>query len=298
MIDQRALAQPGLGRQAGTATAVKRRARTTTVLAYLVLAVVCIFNLLPFVFMLFTSLKTDQEAYAIPPTFWPEKATLDAYAQILVWSDFPRYFLNSTIVSLGTAILSTILGALAGYGFSRFNFRGRGSYMGLILATQLLPGVLLVGPYFKLLSAVGLYNTHLGLVLAFTTITLPFSTWMLKGFIDTVPEEMDQAALVDGCTAFGAFLRVVLPVIVPGMVATIVFAFLLAWGDLLWALVLTSSDDMAMVTLGLSRLVTQFRIIWPQLMAGSIIASIPCMVLYLALQSYLVKGLTAGAVKE
>jgi multiple sugar transport system permease protein len=281
-----------------TTTVTKRRMRTTTVLAYLILIWVCLFNLLPFVFMLFTSLKTDQEAYAIPPTFWPKRATLDAYTQIIVWSDFPRYFLNSTIVSLGTALISTVLGALAGYGFSRFNFRGRGSYMGLILATQMLPGVLLVGPYFKLLSAVGLYNTYLGLILAFTTITLPFSVWMMKGFIDTVPEEMDQAALVDGCTPLGAFVRIVLPVIGPGMVATIVFAFLLAWGDLLWALVLTSSDDMAMVTLGLSRLVTQFRVIWPQLMAGSMIASVPCMVLYLTLQNYLVKGLTAGAVKE
>jgi multiple sugar transport system permease protein len=281
-----------------TTTVTKRRMRTTTVLAYLILIGVCLFNLLPFVFMLFTSLKTDQEAYAIPPTFWPKRATLDAYTQIIVWSDFPRYFLNSTIVSLGTALLSTVLGALAGYGFSRFNFRGRGSYMGLILATQMLPGVLLVGPYFKLLSAVGLYNTYLGLILAFTTITLPFSVWMMKGFVDTVPEELDHAALVDGCTPLGAFVRVVLPVIGPGMVATIVFAFLLAWGDLLWALVLTSSDDMIMVTLGLSRLVTQFRVIWPQLMAGSVIASVPCMVLYLALQNYLVKGLTAGAVKE
>lgn len=298
MIGQRGLSQPWQRQRARTTTAVRRQVRTTKALAYLILIVVSVFNLLPFVFMLSTSLKTDQEAYAIPPTFWPANPTLDAYAQILVWSDFPRYFMNSTIVSLGTALLSTVLGALAGYGFSRFNFRGRGSFMGLVLATQLLPGVLLVGPYFKLLSAVGLYNTHLGLILAFTTITLPFSAWMLKGFIDTVPEEMDQAALVDGCTSFGAFMRVVLPVIVPGMVATIVFAFLLAWGDLLWALVLTSGDEMAMVTLGLSRLVTQFRIIWPQLMAGSIIASIPCMVLYLALQNYLVKGLTAGAVKE
>ena len=281
-----------------TTTVTKRRMQTTTVLAYLILIGVCLFNLLPFVFMLFTSLKTDQEAYAIPPTFWPKRATLDAYTQIIVWSDFPRYFLNSTIVSLGTALLSTVLGALAGYGFSRFDFRGRGSYMGLILATQMLPGVLLVGPYFKLLSAVGLYDTYLGLILAFTTITLPFSVWMMKGFVDTVPEELDHAALVDGCTPLGAFVRVVLPVIGPGMVATIVFAFLLAWGDLLWALVLTSSDDMAMVTLGLSRLVTQFRVIWPQLMAGSVIASVPCMVLYLTLQNYLVKGLTAGAVKE
>ena len=271
---------------ARTAPVTRRRVRLSTVLVYLILIGICVFNLLPFAFMLATSLKTDQEAYAIPPTFWPEKPTIDAYAQVIVWSYFPRYFLNSTIVSLGTALLSTVLGALAGYGFSRYNFRGRGTYMGLVLATQMLPGVLLVGPYFKLLSAVGLYNSYLGLILAFTTITLPFSVWMMKGFIDTVPEEMDQAALVDGCTPLSAFVRVVMPVIGPGMVATIVFAFLLAWGDLLWALVLTSGDDMAMVTLGLSRLVTQFRIIWPQLMAGSIIASVPCMVLYLSLQNY------------
>ncbi len=148
-----------------------------------------------------------------------------------------------------------------------------------------------------MLARLGLYNTYPGLILAFTTITLPFSTWMLKGFTDTVPQELDQAALVDGCTRLGAYARVILPVIVPGMIATMIFAFLLAWGDLLWALVLTSGDDMATVTLGLSRLVTQFRIIWPQLMAGSVVAAFPPVVLYLVLQRYLVAGLTGGALK-
>jgi multiple sugar transport system permease protein len=161
----------------------------------------------------------------------------------------------------------------------------------------MLPGVLLVGPYFKMLVKIKLYNTYLGLILAFTTLTLPFSAWMLTGFIDTVPHELDEAALIDGCTRIRAFLKVVFPLITPGMVATLIFAFLLAWGDLLWVLCLTSTDSMATITLGLSRLVTQFRIIWPQLMAGSVIAAIPPMVLYLILQNYLVKGLTGGAVK-
>ena len=161
----------------------------------------------------------------------------------------------------------------------------------------MLPVVLLVGPYFKMLAKFGLYNTYPGLILAFTTITLPFSTWMLKGFMDTVPEELDQAAMVDGCTRVGAYARVIMPVIAPGLVATTVFAFLLAWGDLLWVLVLTSGEDMATVTLGLSRLVTQFRIIWPQLMAGSVVAALPPIVLYLFLQRYLIAGLTGGAVK-
>lgn len=264
---------------------------------YLILVFVCLYNLIPFVWMFSTSIKTDKEAYKIPPTLFPQQPTLKSYNQIIIWTSFPRYFLNSTIISLGTASLSTFIGSLAGYGFSRFNFRGRTSLIGIILATQMLPGVLLVGPYFKMLVKIGLYNTYPGLILAFTSITLPFSTWMLKGFIDTVPEELDQAARVDGCSTLGTYFRIILPVITPGMVATMIFAFLLAWGDLLWVLVLTSGESMATVTLGLSRLVTQFRIIWPQLMAGSVIATLPPLILYILLQNYLVKGLTAGAVK-
>jgi len=277
---------------------MKGRRRHGALIVYLFLALVCLYNIVPFVWMVFTSLKTDKEAYAIPPTLWPQKPTSEAYTQVLLWTNFPRYFLNSTVISLGSALLSTLIGSLAGYGFSRFVFRGRATLIGIILASQMLPGVLLVGPYFKMLAKIGLYNTYPGIILAFTTITLPFSTWMLKGYIDTVPEELDQAALIDGCTRLGAYLRVVLPVIAPGMVATMIFAFLLAWGDLLWVLVLTSGDKMATVTLGLSRLVTQFRIIWPQLMAGSVVGALPPVILYLVLQNYLVEGLTAGAVKE
>ena len=277
---------------------MKRRLRPTTVMAYVILCLVLLYTLTPFLWMIFTSLKTDKEAVAIPSTLWPKEPTLEAYIQILIWGNFPIWFMNSTIISLGTALLSTLIGSFAGYGFSRFSFRGRATLIGVILASQMLPGVLLVGPYFKMLSTVELYNTYPGLILAFTAITLPFSTWMLKGFIDSVPEELDDAALIDGCGPLGAYLKVILPLIAPGMVATVIFAFLLAWGDLLWVLVLTSGEKMTTVTLGLTRLVTQFRIIWPQLMAGSTVGALPPLILYLLLQNYLVEGLTAGAVKE
>jgi multiple sugar transport system permease protein len=276
----------------------RRRPKLGILFAYVILGLVLLYTITPFLWMIFTSLKTDKEAVSIPPTLWPKEPTLDAYIQILIWGNFPIWFLNSTIISLGTALFSTAIGSFAGYGFSRFGFRGRATLIGLILASQMLPGVLLVGPYFKMLSTVGLYNTYPGLILAFTAITLPFSTWMLKGFIDSVPEELDDAALIDGCTPLGAYLKVIVPLIAPGMVATVIFAFLLAWGDLLWVLVLTSGEKMTTVTLGLTRLVTQFRIIWPQLMAGSMVGALPPLVLYLLLQSYLVEGLTAGAVKE
>lgn len=275
-----------------------RRRRIGAIVAYTVLAVVLLYTLTPYVWMVVTSLKSDSEAVTIPPTLWPKDLTLDAYWQILVWGDFFRWFLNSMIISLGTSALSTFVGSFAAYGFSRFKFRGRTGLMAVILSSQMLPGVLLVGPYFKVLTTVGLYNTYLGLILAFTSITLPFSAWMLKGFMDTVPKELDDAAKIDGCTSIQAYFRVILPLITPGMVATVVYAFLLSWGDLLWVLVLTSGEGMTTVTLGLTRLVTQFRIVWPQLMAGSLVGSVPPMVLYLFLQNYLVQGLTAGAVKQ
>jgi len=262
------------------------------------LILVSIYALLPFIWMLSTSLKTEAEAFRVPPTWIPIKSTLDAYVSMWTKKNFGIYFLNSTVISLATAVLSTFFGALAGYGFSRFVFKGRKFLIGFFLATQMLPGVLLVGPYFKILSKFGLYDTRTGLVIAFLTICLPFSTWMMKGFIDRVPDALDQAALVDGCSRLGVFFRVILPISAPGMVATIIFAFLLAWGDLLWVICLTSTESMVTVTLGIARTVGEFQIIWPMLMAGALMGGMPAIILYLLLQRLLVQGLTAGAVKE
>jgi multiple sugar transport system permease protein len=267
-------------------------------LIWVFLILVCIYCLIPFAWMLSTSLKTEAEAFRMPPTWIPLEITADSYIGIWVRKNFGIYFFNSTVISLATAVLSTFFGALAGYGFSRFFFKGRRFLIGFFLATQMLPGVLLVGPYFKILSKVGLYDTRTGLIIAFLTICLPFSTWMMKGFIDKVPEELDQSAMVDGCSRLGIFFKIVLPIVAPGMVATILFAFLLAWGDLLWALCLTSSESMITVTLGIARTVGEFRIIWPMLMAGSLVGGMPAILLYIFLQRLLVQGLTAGAVKE
>ena len=270
----------------------------TKTIIWIFLIAVCIFCLIPFAWMLSTSLKTETEAFRIPPTWLPLQLTVDSYIGIWLRKNFATYFINSTIISLATAVLSTFFGAFAGYGFSRFFFRGRRLLIGFFLATQMLPGVLLVGPYFKILSRVGLYDTRSGLIIAFLTICLPFSTWMMKGFIDKVPQELDQSAMVDGCSRVGVFFKIVLPIVAPGMVATILFAFLLAWGDLLWALCLTSSEKMITVTLGIARTVGEFRIIWPMLMAGSLVGGMPAILLYIFLQRLLVQGLTAGAVKE
>jgi len=274
---------------------VRRGAGTALATAALVL--LSLYVLFPFGWMLVTALKTEQEALRIPSTWWPHQPTLDAFVVMWTRKNYALYFFNSTVISLSTAVLSSAVGALAAYGFSRFPLRAGTFLMGFILTTQMLPGVLLVGPYFRMLSALGLYDTRTGLVIAFLTICLPFATWMMKGFIDSVPRELDEAARVDGCGWLGIFLRVVLPLSLPGLVATTLFAFLLAWGDLLWVSTLTHSESMVTVTLAIARTVQEFYVNWPELMAGALIGGLPSIVLYLALQRWFVQGLTAGAVK-
>jgi len=265
---------------------------------YLALIVMAIYNLVPFFWMATSSLKTDYEVIDYPATILPRVVTFGAYSRMWVQEKFVRYFINSLIVSISTAAFSSLVGAFAAYGFSRFFFRGRNTLMTIFLASQMIPGVLLVGPYFKMISYVELYNTLLGLILSQTTITLPFSIWMLKGFVDTVPIEIDQAAMVDGASRTRTFLMVVLPNILPGLVATIIFAFLLSWGDLLWALCLISEQSKQTMTLGITQLVGQFRVQWSEIMAATMITTIVPAVLYLMLQNFLVKGFTEGAVKQ
>jgi multiple sugar transport system permease protein len=265
---------------------------------YAALAMMAVYNLLPFFWMATSALKSEIEVVSYPATLWPREITFAAYSKIWLQEGFVRYFANSLIVSLSTAGLSSLVGVFAAYGFSRFGFRGRNALMTAFLATQMIPGVLLVGPYFKLLSLVNLYDTLLGLVLAQTSITLPFSVWMLKGYLDTVPMEIDQAAMMDGATRLQTLILTILPNVLPGLVATMIFAFLLAWGDLLWALCLINDPSRMTMTLGIAQLVGQFRVAWSEIMAATMIATIIPAAFYLFLQAYLIKGFTESAVKE
>jgi len=268
------------------------------VFVYAALIFMLLFNLIPFFWMTSSSLKSDFEVIDYPPTILPKQVTFGAYTRMWTQEQFFKYFINSTIVSSTTAFLSSLFGVFAAYGFSRFSFRGRTPLITIFLASQMIPGVLLVGPYFKMLSYVGLYDTLTGLILSQTTITLPFSIWMLKGYVDTVPDEIDQAAMVDGASRLRICLTVVLPNILPGLVATIIFAFLLSWGDLLWALCLISDQTKQTMTLGITQLVGQFRVQWSEIMAATVIVTIVPATLYLMLQRYLIKGFTEGAVKQ
>jgi ABC-type glycerol-3-phosphate transport system permease component len=278
-------------------TSNQQERRLDAVMSYSLLTVSALFALLPVVWMLSTSLKSESEALSLPIHWIPQQPTVGAYVEMWTLKPFAIYFWNSIVVSGVTAALSTIVGGLAGYGFSRFHFRGRTSLLAFFLATQMISGVLVIGPYFRILAAVELYNTLTGLVIAYVTICLPFAAWMSKGYFDSIPKELDEAGLVDGASRLQIFLRIICPIAVPGTVSTLLFAFLLAWQDLLWALCLISIDEKRTVTLGVAFSVGEFIIKWPMLTAASLIGSLPTIILYLFLQRYYVEGLARGAVK-
>jgi multiple sugar transport system permease protein len=275
----------------------RRERRVDASVSYGLLVLATVFAVFPFVFMLSTSLKSEAEALSLPVRWIPKQFTLQAYSEMWTLKPFGSYFWNSIVVSGVTALLSTVVGALAGYGFSRFHFRGRTSLLAFFLATQMISGVLVIGPYFQILAALELYNTLTGLIIAYVTICLPFAAWMSKGYFDSIPKELDEAGLVDGASRLQIFLRIICPIAVPGTVSTLLFAFLLAWQDLLWALCLISIDEKRTVTLGVAFLVGEFVIKWPMLTAASLIGSLPTIILYLFLQRYYVEGLARGAVK-
>jgi multiple sugar transport system permease protein len=283
--------------RASPAASERHERRIDAILSYSLLALLTIFALFPIAWMLSTSFKSEAEALSLPIRWIPEHPTLSAYLEMWTLKPFGTYFWNSIAVSGVTALLSTIVGALAGYGFSRFQFRGRTSLLAFFLATQMISGVLVIGPYFQLLAALELYNTLTGLVIAYVTICLPFAAWMSKGYFDSIPKELDEAGLMDGASRLQIFLRIICPIAVPGTVSTLLFAFLLAWQDLLWALCLISIDEKRTVTLGVAFLVGEFVIKWPMLTAASLIGSLPTIVLYLFLQRLYVEGLARGAVK-
>ena len=279
------------------AASERHERRIDAILSYSLLALSTIFALFPIAWMLSTSFKSEAEALSLPIRWIPQQVTLQAYREMWTLKPFGIYFWNSIAVSGVTALLSTIVGALAGYGFSRFRFRGRTSLLAFFLATQMISGVLVIGPYFQVLAALELYNTLTGLVIAYVTICLPFAAWMSKGYFDSIPKELDEAGLVDGASRLQIFFRIICPIAVPGTVSTLLFAFLLAWQDLLWALCLISIDEKRTVTLGVAFLVGEFVIKWPMLTAASLIGSLPTILLYLFLQRFYVEGLARGAVK-
>ena len=271
-----------------------RRAPAWVYLAAIALALVSLF---PFAWMLISSFKELRELYTVPPTWWPDRPTLDNYVKVLFRSNIPRYFLNSTIISFGATALALAVAIFSAYGFARFRFRGRAALQTSVLATQMLPTAVIIVPLFVVLQRLGLLNTHLGLILVYLILTLPLCVYMLTSYFRTIPVELDEAAIIDGASRLTVLWRITLPLSLPGIAATIVYCFVTTWNEFIFALSFALDSRVKTLPIGLAEFTTEFATDWGAVMAASVVMTLPIAALFMALQRYFVGGLTAGATK-
>jgi multiple sugar transport system permease protein len=256
-----------------------------------------VWTLFPFYWMLTTALKPNDDMYRPEPLLVPVRITLSHFHKVFFDSHFPEYFRNSAIVAICTTILSLAVGIFAAYAIVRLDFRGKNLLARGLIFSYLVPPVLLFIPLFELIFKLDLLNTRQGLILAYLTFTVPFTTWLLMGYFRTVPIALEEAALVDGCTRLTALFRVTLPLSTPAIVVTALFSFTLSWNEFLYALTFTSNPVSQTVTVGLTTTVAEDVFFWGVMMGASFLVAIPPVVLYLLGQRWVVRGLTAGAVK-
>jgi multiple sugar transport system permease protein len=275
------------------------RKRINRVLIYAMTVGVMLPLLFPVYWLLSTSFKTNLAAFQTPPQWLPNPATIENYVKLATGSsNFGMYVRNSLIVCSATAILAMLVASLAGYAVSRLRFPGKRSLLLVILATQMFPSVLILISLYVMFRQFHLIDTYLGLILSFTTFAVPFSVWMMKGFFDAIPGEIEEAALIDGCTRLQSMRLIALPLASPGLLAVGLFSFLDGWNNLLYPLTLATSNDVRTIPPGLMlSFLGQFKDDWAGMMAASVVVTVPVMIIFTFLQRYLVAGLTAGAVK-
>ncbi|RPE33351.1 carbohydrate ABC transporter permease [Kitasatospora cineracea] len=267
----------------------------------IVLLVLAVFTLTPVAVMLSSSLKPLQDVQG-PWRWLPSHLTLRPYVDIWTTVPLAKYFTNSLIVAGSATALSVLIALLAGYAVSRYRFRGKKIFTITVLSTQMFPGILFLLPLFLIFVNIGnstgiaLYGSRGGLILTYLTFSLPFSIWMLAGYLDSIPRDLDEAAAVDGCGPIRTLVQIIVPAALPGIIAVAVYAFMTAWGEVLFASVMTN-DQTRTLAVGLQGYATQTDVYWNQVMAASLVVSLPVVAGFLLLQRYLVAGLTAGAVK-
>ena len=256
-----------------------------------------LFTAFPFAWMASTALKPSREIFATPPTLWPAEITLDNLGRLFAETRFLTYFRNSLIVSFATVGLTLLVSVPAAYSLTRFRFRGRETIAGLILFTYMFAPIMIIVPFYVMMRFLGLTNTHVGLVLAYTTFCLPFNLWLLRTFFQSIPVEIEEAALIDGASRLQSVLYVMLPLALPGVVATGIFTFILAWNDYIFARVLLSADELKTLPIGIADLYNASVVDWGMIMAAGLLVIAPVLGVFVVIQKYMVAGWGAGGVK-
>lgn len=267
-------------------------------LLYALVIATCAILVFPIYWLVVTALSQPDQLRQLPPNFWPAQPRWEVFAKIFEERPIFLWLGNSALAALGSVAISMAVSVLAGYSLSRFRVRG-GQSLGLfILTAKMLPATLLVIPLFGIFRTVGLIGSMWSVILAHATLIIPFTTWMLKGYFDTIPRELEQAAMVDGCSPLGALFRVILPVSAPGLAATALYGFVLSWSDYAYARTfLTNAQQNWTANLGITTMKGEYVSNWSDISAASILVAAPILLIYLFLERYLVGGLTAGSDK-
>lgn len=276
---------------------LSRSRRLYNVLSATIAIIVVLFAISPIVWTALTSLKSEADIVTIKVKYIPDTLTFENYQKLWQQSDYPRLLKNSAIVTGITVVMSLVIGIFAGYSISRYRFRGRSGLMIFYLVIRMFPFTLLLIPLFIMLRNLNLFDSHFGLALTYTTFLLPLCVWILKGFFDGIPPDLEEASRVDGSTRLGALLRIVLPLARPGIAATTVFIAIGAWNEYLWALLLTTASGARTWPVGLQLMVGEFQMPWGTLSASGIVSIIPIMIGFAFVQRALVSGLMTGGVK-
>jgi multiple sugar transport system permease protein len=266
-------------------------------LAYAVLVALAIIVLFPFYWMTITSFKTEDQMRSQVSMFWPKPVALENYAQLFGKTEFASWYRNSVVVAVASTLLATAVGTIGAYALARLRFLGRGFMASATLITYLVPPSILFIPLYAQMRSLGLANSLAGLIAAYPSFTVPFVTWLLMGYFESIPEELEEAAMIDGATRFGAFARIVLPLSAPGVLAAALYAFTQAWNEFLYALVFITDGRLRTLPVGLASFITGDVYGWGYLMSGAVLTTLPVIAAYIYLQKYMVEGLTAGSVK-
>ena len=272
-------------------------ARLQNAASYAFLLGLLLIVVFPFYWMTVTSLKSEEQMRSLVSMFWPSPFVLDNYRQLLAKTRFTAWFGNSVFVAVSSTLLATAIGTIGAYSLARLKFLGRGFLASATLITYLVPPSILFIPLYAQIRTLGLADSLAGLIVAYPSFTVPFVTWLLMGYFESIPEELEEAAMIDGATRFGAFWRVVLPLSAPGVMAAGLYAFTQSWNEFLYALVFITDVKLRTLPVGLSTFITGDVYGWGYLMAGAVLTTLPVIAAYIYLQKYMVEGLTAGSVK-
>ncbi|ADL03042.1 carbohydrate ABC transporter permease [Lacrimispora saccharolytica] len=275
-----------------------KKKRNSLFSTYAILVFMASFIVVPVLWMISTAFKTEPQTYYPQPKWIPDPFSLDSFRKFFNTYNFGRMTLNSLVVCLSAMIICVACACLAGYGVTRFRFKGRKQLMSFLLITQMFPGVMLVVPFYAVLSKYHLVNSLLGLVIVYAATNIAFSTWMIVSYFKTIPLELDEAARVDGASSFRIFWNIILPLIVPGIAAVAMFVLFNGWNEYMFSSVLVSKDELKTLTVGIISLNSQYQIKWNDLMAASSISSLPLVILFVSFQKYFIAGMTGGAVKS